>query len=84
MGFVISHKNGEQRRSILPEDAAQLKYPGQLYFETGYGVSVGASDEEYIAAGCHVVSRQEAMACDIIADVKLVTLTIWTRSPPAS
>ncbi len=71
MGFVISHKNGEQRRAILPEDAAQLKYPGQLYFETGYGVSVGASDEEYIAAGCHVVSREEAMACDIIADVKL-------------
>jgi len=57
MGFVISHKNGEQRRAILPEDAAQLRHPGQLYFESGYGVSVGASDEEYIAAGCHVVSR---------------------------
>ncbi len=71
MGFVISHKNGEQRRAILPEDAALLRHPGQLYFETGYGVSVGASDEEYIAAGCHVVSREEAMACDIIADVKL-------------
>ena len=71
MGFVISHKNGEQRRAILPEDAAALKYPGQLYFEHGYGVSVGAGDEEYIAAGCHVVSREEAMACDIIADVKL-------------
>ena len=71
MGFVISHKNGEQRRAILPEDAAQLRHPGQLYFESGYGVSVGASDEEYITAGCHVVSREEAMACDIIADVKL-------------
>lgn len=71
MGLIISHKNGEQRRAILPEDAAALKYPGQLYFESGYGISVGASDEEYIAAGCHVVSREEAMACDIIADVKL-------------
>ncbi len=71
MGFVISHKNGEQRRAILPEDAALLKHPAQLFFETGYGVSVGASDEEYIAAGCNVVSREEAMACDIIADVKL-------------
>lgn len=71
MGFVISHKNGEQRRAILPQDAALVKYPGQLYFEKGYGVSVGASDEEYISAGCHVVSREEAMACDIIADVKL-------------
>ena len=71
MGFVISHKNGEQRRAILPEDIAALKHPGQLYFESGYGLSVGASDEEYIAAGCHVVSREEAMACDVIADVKL-------------
>lgn len=71
MGFVISHKNGEQRRAILPEDLAALSNPGQLYFETGYGLSVGASDEEYLAAGSHVVSREEAMACDIIADVKL-------------
>ncbi|MBQ8216968.1 MAG: N(5)-(carboxyethyl)ornithine synthase, partial [Oscillospiraceae bacterium] len=67
MGLIISHKNGEQRRAILPGDAAALRHPGQLYFETGYGLSVGASDEEYAAAGCHVVSREQAMACDIIA-----------------
>ena len=48
MGLIISHKNGEQRRAILPEDAAALKYPGQLYFESGYGISVGASDEDRI------------------------------------
>ena len=71
IGFVISHKNGEQRRAILPEDITALRHPGQLYFESGYGLSVGASDEDYIAAGCHIVSREEAMACDIIADVKL-------------
>jgi len=71
MGFVISHKNGEQRRAILPEDIGALKNPAQLYFESGYGLSVGATDEEYMAVGCHVVSREEAMACDIIADVKL-------------
>ena len=71
IGFVISHKNGEQRRAILPEDITALKHPGQLYFESGYGLSVGASDEDYTAAGCHIVSREEAMACDIIADVKL-------------
>lgn len=71
MGFVISHKNGEQRRAILPCDIAALKHPQCLYFESGYGLSVGVQDEEYTAAGCHVVSRKEAMACDIIADVKL-------------
>ena len=71
MGFLISHKNGEQRRALLPEQIANLKYPGQLYFEEGYGRSVGVSDEEYEACGCHVVPRKVAMKCDIIADVKL-------------
>ena len=71
MGFLISHKNGEKRRAILPEQIANLKYPAQLYFEAGYGQSVGVADEEYEACGCQVVSREEAMKCDIIADVKL-------------
>ncbi len=71
MGLLISHKNNEKRRAILPEQMAQLRNPDMLYFETGYGESVGVSDAEYIAAGAHVVSREEAMACDIIADVKL-------------
>ena len=71
MGFVISHKNGEQRRALLPEQIKEITHPEQLYFETGYGNSVGVSDAAYEAAGCHVVSRKEAMACDIITDVKL-------------
>ena len=71
MGFLISHKNGEKRRAILPEQIANLRYPAQLYFEAGYGQSVGVADEEYEACGCQVVSREEAMKCDIIADVKL-------------
>ena len=71
MGLLISHKNNEKRRAILPEQVAQLRNPDMLYFETRYGESVGVPDEEYLAAGAHVVSREEAMACDIIADVKL-------------
>lgn len=71
MGFLISHKNSEKRRAILPEQVAELKYPEQLYFEKGYGLSVGVTDEEYIKYGCHFVTRKEAMQCDIITDVKL-------------
>ena len=71
MGLLISHKNNEKRRAILPEQVAGLRNPDMLYFETGYGESVGVPDAEYLAAGAHVVSRKEAMACDIIADVKL-------------
>ncbi|MGN0500559.1 MAG: N(5)-(carboxyethyl)ornithine synthase, partial [Ruminococcus sp.] len=45
--------------------------PEYLYFETGYGESVGHIDLEFIDAGANVVSREEAMKCDIITDVKL-------------
>ena len=71
MGLLISHKNNEKRRSILPESVKRLKYPDMLFFETGYGDSVGHSDQEYLDAGSHVVSREKALQCNIITDVKL-------------
>lgn len=71
MGLLISHKNNEKRRAILPEQVAQLRHPELLYFETGYAESVGVHDDAYIAAGAHVVPREEAYKCDIITDVKL-------------
>ena len=71
MGLVISHKNNEKRRAILPEDVKRLRHSGMLYFETGYGESVGYTDKDYLEAGAHVVSRGDALECDIITDVKL-------------
>ena len=71
MGLLISHKNNEQRRAILPEHVKLLKHPEQLYFEKGYGLSVDVPDQQYADLGCHIVSREEAMKCDIITDVKL-------------
>ena len=72
VGFIISHKNGEKRRALLPKDIAQnVKNPQQLFFEQGYGLAVGISDDEYRAVGCNVVSREKALNCDVITDVKL-------------
>lgn len=72
IGFIISHKSGERRRAILPNDIKKnVRYPQQLFFEKGYGESVGVSDHEYLEAGCSIVSREEALTCDVIADVKL-------------
>ena len=71
MGLLISHKDNEKRRAILPEDVRLLRNPNQLFFETGYGSSVGRTDREYQDAGAHIVSREEAFECDIITDVKL-------------
>lgn len=71
-GFLISHKNNENRRALLPLDIREhVEHAGQLYFECGYGEAVGVRDEEYAEAGCHVVSREQVLRCDIIVDAKL-------------
>ncbi len=71
IGFLISHKNGERRRALLPKDINDISHPEKLFFEKGYGESVGILDEEYLAVGANVVPRQEALNCRIITDVKL-------------
>ena len=72
IGLIISHNNSERRRAFLPQDIKKnVKNPQQLFFEKGYGLSVGVADEEYVAQGCHIVTREEALACDVITDVKL-------------
>ena len=47
VGYVISHKNGENRRALFPAQCTQLKFPEQAIFETGYGLSLGFSDADY-------------------------------------
>lgn len=71
VGFVISHKNNERRRAIIPEDLKNVKNLSSLYFEEGYGESVGYSDSDYKKYGVNMVSRRVALACDIVVDVKL-------------
>ena len=72
LGFVISHKNGEGRRALLPKDIADnIINKEQLFFEKGYGQSVGISDGEYEKVGVHIVDRKDVLKCDIIVDVKL-------------
>ena len=37
IGFHISHKENENRRSIVPEHIRYMKHPENLFFEKGYG-----------------------------------------------
>ncbi len=69
VGLLISHKNNEKRRALLPEDLNKIKYLDKLYFEKGYGESVGFKDSDY--KGAKFVTREEVLKCDIIVDVKL-------------
>ncbi|RSK33700.1 N(5)-(carboxyethyl)ornithine synthase [Bhargavaea beijingensis] len=71
LGIVISSKNNEKRRAILPEDLVNIKNKSKLFVERGYGEVLGISDEEYSKYGVNMVSREDALKCDIISDVKI-------------
>lgn len=71
IGFPISHKENEYRRAIVPEHIAQMKDPGCLYIERGYGAVLGVEDREYAALGCHICSHQEALDRQVICDPKV-------------
>lgn len=71
IGFVISHKENEKRRALIPEDLKLISKPSQLLVETGYGDVLGYSDEDYLSHGARIVSRREAMDADIVCDPKI-------------
>ncbi|MCS6104931.1 N(5)-(carboxyethyl)ornithine synthase [Clostridium botulinum] len=71
IGFLISTKENEKRRALLPEHITLIKNKDYLYFEEGYGKDIGHCDEEYRNAGAHVVSRAEVMSKDILCDPKI-------------
>ena len=70
MGFVISGKENERRRALLPNDLKHIKNKSNLYFEKGYGEILGYSDQTYLDAGVRVVSREEAYLHKIICNPK--------------
>ena len=71
LGFLISHKSGERRRAILPQDLKNVRNVDHIFVEKGYGSTLGISDKEYIDAGVSVLPREEILNCDVLIDVKL-------------
>lgn len=71
VGFVISNKENEYRRAILPSDIKYIKNKSYLYFESGYGKAYGIEDQEYIDAGCNIDIRENILKKDIICDPKI-------------
>lgn len=71
VGLLVSHKNGEKRRALLPKDISKIKNPKNLFFEKGYANSLNIEDIEYEKLGCNIVSREEVLKKDILVDVKL-------------
>lgn len=71
IGFVISKKENERRRALLPTEIKSLRNTNYLYFEKGYGEILHIQDDEYLKLGCQMVSREEVLSKDIICDPKV-------------
>ena len=72
VGFVISHKENENRRALVPDDVSHVKNKQYLFIEKGYGDVLGFTDEDYLSQGIGgVCSREEILKKDIICDPKV-------------
>lgn len=71
VGFPICRKENEFRRALTPDDLKNVLNVGQLYFEKGYGESLGCVDDDYIAGGAFVADYETVLNCDIICDPKI-------------
>ncbi len=70
IGFVISGKENEGRRALLPSDLRRIKNCDRLVFEEGYAVHLGVSDAEYQALGCAVKPKHEVYRCEVVCNPK--------------
>lgn len=72
IGFIKSNKIGEERIAVFPNDLVNAGVNTRfLFFEKGYGEKINISDNEYRKIGCNVVTKDKAISCDVICDVKL-------------
>lgn len=71
IGYLISHKNHERRRALLPNDAATIQHRAMITVERGYGEALGYSDDDYLDSGVSVAPRLQVLDCDALVDVKL-------------
>ena len=71
IGLIISHKENEKRRALVPEDIKQLKHPEYVCIENGYGQVLGYSNDDYAQFGVQVCERAEILKKDVICDPKI-------------
>lgn len=60
IGFIKPMSTGEKRVVLLPQDLGGMI--DEVYFERGFGASMGIPDEEYVNRGGRMRSRQELFA----------------------
>lgn len=70
IGFVISRKENERRRVLLPADVTRVRNRGSLVFQESYATHLGIADSEYLDLGCSIAPASEVYRCDIICNPK--------------
>ncbi|WP_144097355.1 alanine dehydrogenase [Croceicoccus sediminis] len=73
VGTVREIKNHEYRVGLTPESAQELVVNGhEVWVETGAGEGIGASDEEYVAAGATMkqTAAEIFAGCEMVVKVK--------------
>jgi N5-(carboxyethyl)ornithine synthase len=58
IGFVISGKENERRRALLPADLRRVHRREFLVFEENYATHLGFPDSSYTELGCRIVPCQ--------------------------
>lgn len=72
IGLIISHKENENRRALVPQDIKYISNKNNIFIEKSYGEVLGYSDELYLKEGIGgVCSREEILKKDIICDPKI-------------
>ncbi|MBA7573264.1 N(5)-(carboxyethyl)ornithine synthase [subsurface metagenome] len=69
IGFLISKKENEKRRALIPNGLVNVRNISYLYFEKGYGEILGYSDEDYYKMGVNIVNRERIFKQDIICNI---------------
>jgi len=71
IGFVISEKENERRRAILPAALKAVQNPHLVMVEQGYGKILNISDQAYLDAGAKIAARAECLRQDVVCDPKI-------------
>jgi len=71
IGIARETKEGERRVALGPAQARVLARDGHdVRVERGAGLGIGATDDEYAAAGARIVGADEAWASELLVKVK--------------
>jgi H+-translocating NAD(P) transhydrogenase subunit alpha len=70
IGLTVETAAGESRVALIPQEVEALRKQFEVLVERDAGLRAGFADDEYRARGARVVSRGEALAADVVVQVR--------------